>query len=115
MAEVSCEGHVSMRGKHLALVVRDLGIAIVDQLVPGIDHQPLLQFRAHQPQPQPVPDRAPATYKSRLVEICLSVPHATEKDVRPTGVIRLIKGRREDLVGFLAFVDRSVGQGQLER
>src|SRR5271169_1145556 len=34
----------------LDLVVRDLGAAIIDQLVPGIDHRPFLQLRPHQPQ-----------------------------------------------------------------
>ena len=32
------------------LLCRDLGVAIIDQLVPGIDHRLLLQLEAHQPQ-----------------------------------------------------------------
>jgi hypothetical protein len=34
----------------LDLTVRDLGAAIIDKLVPGVDDRPLLQLRAHQPQ-----------------------------------------------------------------
>ena len=34
----------------LDLAVRDLGAAVIDQLIPGVDNRPLLQLRAHQPQ-----------------------------------------------------------------
>jgi hypothetical protein len=34
----------------LDLAVRDLGAAVVDKRVPGVDDRPLLQLRAHQPQ-----------------------------------------------------------------